>query len=211
MGRADRPDVFVVLRNDEVAWVSQSRNWALLLAYKLAEITCFSPDGGSVLTRVVNGQVYLPLPLARWAAVSGAVPGPSDNEAVRNEYKYIFADRSSCDGALSALWGVDPPSLCLAELRWALRIARQSTLPQVHNRVPIPADIRIALARLSADPSAKELIASNVPPFLIPHLKKLVRHTPQSKRRWICTSGHSSAEYNEYGVTRHAMRRSFRS
>jgi hypothetical protein len=177
MGRTDRPDLFVVHRDEELVWVTPSRNWALLLAYQLKGVRCFSTGDGPVLTRLVSGQVYLPLPLARWASVSGTAAGPLEVAGRSAGYGYIFASSSDLRQALSALWGVDPPAAPPVDLRWVLEMARRTTSSASYPRVPVPADIRRALLGRPVDEPVRALAGSMIPAFLIPHLRHLLRRS----------------------------------
>src|SRR5207249_2145288 len=75
--RDDSPDCYKIYEGSSLIWWTRSRTWAILAALKLAEMPAIQrPKPGEITFS--TGGAYLPLPLARFAAVIGPIgPGPT--------------------------------------------------------------------------------------------------------------------------------------
>jgi hypothetical protein len=169
------PDVYV-LRSPGQDWWSSSRNAALLAAYDLWGDRPFTPTGASSLHANLAGP-YLPLPLARFAAVVGtAAPGPGRDEDGRWRYTYHLATPTDRRNVMSALL---PPSSEPARGR-RVRWLQGLILAGVGGpSVPVPAYVRRMLARDAG--SAALATLSTVPAAVLPHLVAFSRNLPLSE------------------------------
>lgn len=173
--RSNSPAYYQVLDDGIHCWSSPSRNWALLLAYALADVAPFAKVGTTGLVRNVRAQVYLPVQVGRFlACASDTPPGPCLASEGTWSYGYTFPTESERDSLIKGFWPSDRREIdqVRREIRWVLSVAnglqRRGQL-----RVPIPLQLRRVLAETTELPEATELSRLRVDAFLIPHIKRL--------------------------------------
>ena len=140
--RSDKPDRFRVRFDEQWSWCTVSRNWALLVGYSLTGTSPFGIGREAQVLRSVAGQVFLPVPLGRLAAVRGTVvPGPTQGFAAGG-YAYSFSTAQERNEVLSLLWGSSHETVDVHRVRWLLTVAGHQPPTEVQPRIPIPPHLR---------------------------------------------------------------------
>jgi hypothetical protein len=170
--RDDGPDCYKVYESGTLRWWTRSRTWAVLAAYTSARKEVFErPRSGVAASRGDSG--YVPLPLARFAAIVGPVaPGPRFSHESRSMvYEYTFPDDALREAALDILW----PSSGLKTPELPPRIKKLlGLIPGMQGPViPIPAALKRSLALFSECAELKS--AKFVPISLLPQLYAALR------------------------------------
>jgi len=94
--------------DDEVAWWSYSRNWALLAYYLESRTPIFEASSRAGLMRAIAPSIHLPMELARWLAVRGPVlPGPTATGRDRWKYRYELPSPDARRRIMGELQGAD--------------------------------------------------------------------------------------------------------
>jgi hypothetical protein len=174
--RPDRPECFVVERDDGFSWWTYSRNWGLLVAYLWAAKPAFRQAGASAFTRASASGPHLPLPLARAVALrAGVAPGPYIAGGSAGGYAYAFADSEERTAIEDVLWG--RRDTARAEIarrcRWLLALAESTRARAAGPRIALPPDLRRRLLAMSEIPESADLAACRVPPYLLPHVRRV--------------------------------------
>ena len=171
--RPDCPAYYQVTVDGEHVWWSTSRNWSLLLAYERKGDAAFSLAGQDQLVRLSQGQVYLPLPVGRYLAMTGmVVPGPIADSG--GGYVYQFRDSKERSRFLSAIWGcgeVDKIEMS-RWAHWILAISRRPMMAPGAQVIPLPISIRQELEHFGDVPEFHELSRAKINPSLIPRIRK---------------------------------------
>lgn len=170
--RPDRPDVFVVRREDGTPWSTHARNWALLVAYRWSGRRAFEAFGEGALARVEGFGPYLPLPSARAIAIgAGVVSGPSD--LVGRGRSYVYSCSSARERAALTSWldgrenhGDD------RRLKWLLTTLLDASSDR--DSVAVPRDIVRRLGALDLGREAARLSGRRVSRRLLPQLRRAV-------------------------------------
>ncbi len=171
--RSDQPAVFIVRRNGEPFWWSHSRNWALLVAHSLLGVSPFAQIGEKHLGRRIPGQVYLPLPMARWIAIyTGITAGPRDTGSAWR-YLCTFRSRDLRTAALALLFGNGISQEAVRRARWLSSVIHSLDRAEVAVGY-LPPELR---AQLEGKPAMQRLITGTMPIFVIPHIRTLLRET----------------------------------
>jgi len=108
--RDDGPDCYKIYQGSSVIWWTRSRTWAILAVLKLAGIPAMHRTTPGEISLSTDGA-YLPLPLARFAAVVGPIaPGPTLGDGTPTKYRYVFPDNRLADVVLNTLYpAITPP------------------------------------------------------------------------------------------------------
>jgi hypothetical protein len=165
--REDGPDYYKIRHSNATRHWSRSRNWSLLHLYRLADLPIFRCEGTTLVSDFAG--LYLPLPLARFAAKVGPVaPGIVSKEGV-DLYGYSFPNATCRDEVFESLY----PKLrrdVTYELRRILTAPRSGRT----RSVPIPQFIRRKLTK-AGGPKAK-VLGEYVPIQALPELFHFVGH-----------------------------------
>lgn len=168
----ERPPFYQVLADGEHVWWSMSRNWALLLAHDLLGVPCFALFGSEQVVRSVRGQVHLPLPIARYLAVTCPVSsGPVCDRP--GAYCYQFRDSSERSRIAAAIWG--GTKIPVEELRrwgrWMLDLSKRPPANFDGRSIPLPTSVKLELDRFPDVPEFQELSRSRFDLSLLPRLR----------------------------------------
>ncbi len=181
--RRDGPDYFVV-RSPAQDWWTPSRNWALLAAHEMAGLHPFGISGDRLLLRTVAGGPYLPLPIGRAVVLrSGIAAGPTMRRDGRPTYAYAFDEEASRDALSVELWGSRNARPDIArDVRWLLSATPQSEAGSSRQSVglpsvPLPPDLRRALAERTDVAGASELATRRMPAHIVPYVRRIVART----------------------------------
>lgn len=171
--RPDRPAYYQVTIDGQHVWWSTSRNWSLLLAYERKGDAAFSLAGQDQLVRLSKAQVYLPLPVGRYLAMTGmVVPGPIGDSV--GGYVYQFRDSKERSRFLSAIW--EGGEVDKIEMRrwahWILAMSRRPMMAPGAQVMPLPISIRQELEHFGDVPEFHELSRAKINPSLIPRIRK---------------------------------------
>jgi hypothetical protein len=168
----ERPPFYQVMADGNLLWWSTSRNWALLMAHDLNGEPCFALSGSDQIVRSASGQVYLPLPIGRYLAVTCPVTsGPVGNRP--GAYCYNFRDSVERSRLAAAVWGGN--TIPVEELRrwgrWILSMSRRMPSGGGNRSMPLPMLIKQELDRFPDVPEFRTLSRTKLDPSLLPRLR----------------------------------------
>ena len=170
--RADRPDLFRLIRHDGMRWATFSRNWALLVAHRWAETRAFSPRGLTSLARHSSFGPHIPLPVARIVGLqSGILSGPVAQDECDHGYAYrMDAGRR---GWISHWLDGQLATDVHRHFAWLLSVLDDPR--SARRAATLPMDIRRRLRDMPDIPQAARLAERRVPARLIPHLRRAIQ------------------------------------
>ncbi len=164
--RDDGPDCYKIYQGSSLIWWTRSRTWAILAALKLAGIPATHRTTPAEISFSTDGA-YLPLPLARFAAIVGPIaPGPTLGDASAREYQYVFPSDRLADIVLNTLYPsiIPPPSLVPQRVKRLLAACAATQGPSI----PPPVTL-IRLLNQFCDPQG-QTVPRHVPLTLLPLL-----------------------------------------
>jgi hypothetical protein len=171
--RPDRPDMFVVRREDG-CWSTHLRNWALLVGYRWANKPGFETIGQSGLLKVELFGPYIPLPVARAIALrSGVTSGPADRTGLDRRYVYWCGTATDRRWVIQQLQEPDGKESAV-HLQWLIgALAHGSSAP---DSMPIPIDLVRRLRRLDFPGKPTFTPGRMVSRRLVPHIRRALKH-----------------------------------
>jgi hypothetical protein len=175
--RQDRPDLYIVLRNDGTRWLTRNRNWALLIGYLWSDGRPFEARGRRMLVRRSGFEPYIPLPVARAINLrSHVTSGPMLAASIEESaYGYMLASSQQRRWVLQWLYGRGDDGELRRRLAWLISALgeRQATC----ETIDIPPDVRRALRALPAVPEANLILGRRIPRRILPHLRRTLAMT----------------------------------
>lgn len=170
--RADRPDLFVVAREQGDSWSTHSRNWALIMGYTWANKQVFEAHGETMLVREQGFGPYVPLPVARaMALLAGVTAGPTEHSGQGRRYAYWCATASERGRLLQRLQGGNGGDE--RRLRWVM--AALADAGTRGDGVPLPPDLLRRLRELDHPLASVWLPGRRVPQRLLPHIRRAIQ------------------------------------
>jgi hypothetical protein len=166
--RDDGPDYYKIRRTNKTRYWSRSRNWRLLILNHLLGNSSFGGEESTI--EPCYPRLYLPLPLARFAAIVGPkAPGiESGMGQEQDTYRYTLPNRHCRNEVLATFY--EEPSAGLEEA--IRRIAKAS--PSRQGRVvPVPLVILQKLATMRQSTLAN-IPLDFVPDHVLPELFRLI-------------------------------------
>jgi hypothetical protein len=162
--RDDGPDCYKLYEDATLVWWTRSRTWAILSAMAAAGIPAFQLTSRGKILCVGSGS-YLPLPLARIAAVVGTIsPSASQRGKTQPGYEYSLSSEQTRASIFDALYYADGRQIenSTINLRKLLRACTKTPGPSI----PVPAALRGWLNKFS-DPKRSTAVL-NIPLSLLP-------------------------------------------
>ncbi len=164
--RDDGPDCYTIYRDGALVWWTRSRTWGILAALTLAGIPAFRRTALGEISLATDGA-YLPLPLARFAAVISPIgPGPKHAVGVGGTYQYIFPNNLVADEILNALYPVVIGPTRRVSLRMERLLAACNLTPGPS--IPVPVALRDELKQFHD--SQEAVVPRRVPLSLLSQL-----------------------------------------
>lgn len=157
--RSDRPDYYVVSHQGADAFVTYSRNWALLVAAKLAGVQPYLHGTHGTLKGEGRPWVFLPLSIGRFAfAAGGGAAGLGCDPDGRWQYAYPVGSDALADDLLARLgFGSGRPACEMPG--WLSRLAAARTRCE-------------PLVPLASGSLARQKVPVSLRPVMLAHLRR---------------------------------------
>jgi hypothetical protein len=180
--RDDAPDAFAVSFNQRDVFESRSETWGRLVMAHLKGESPFTRGETSTVVRSKPDRSYLPMPLARWAALtSGTSPGPYPSLTGGIDYTYAFPSYDERNRAFHLLWPTALPESIVRQVSWIAKVSRHI---RGEKCVIVPPQVRAALASVEHLPASTGLgELRRIPPRWLARLVAVANRCPADSLR----------------------------